>query len=105
MDADKPGAMEIIELLVTSEIYNESKELTENDLPPRMREHYLDPASGTVARPMVVTVGDIEKIYGVDGVQTIARMLPFVEVEEPGGTVRLDPFDAGGTMVVQPGFV
>ncbi len=100
MDADKPGAMEIMELLVTSEIYNASADLTENDLPPRIRNHYLDPVTQVVKRPMFVTIGDAEKIYGVEGARSIARMLPFIELEESDGRMTLDSFDSGAQWLV-----
>ncbi|HOI96092.1 MAG TPA: ATP-binding protein [Syntrophobacter fumaroxidans] len=95
MDADKPGAMEIIELLLTADIYNSVADLGADDLPQKIRDHYRDPETGIVSRPVRVTLADVEKIYGIEGGHAIVRMLPFIEQEESDGHIWLDPFDSG----------
>ncbi|MDD3566738.1 MAG: hypothetical protein PHN90_13830, partial [Methanothrix sp.] len=42
------------ELLLTAEIYNRSENLTEDDLPPKIRKHYFDPVTRRVltCRPL-----------------------------------------------------
>ncbi|MCK5660068.1 MAG: ATP-binding protein [Methanosarcinales archaeon] len=57
---------EIIELLLTVNIYNKNEELSENDLLPDIRKHYWDPESATVKMPKYVTVEDIKSIKGID---------------------------------------
>src|SRR5665648_798816 len=57
---------EIIELLLTANIYNKNKELEENDLPSDIRKHYWDNEEGSVKRPINVTIEDIRSIKGID---------------------------------------
>ncbi len=35
--------LDVLELLLTAEIYNNSSTLNEDDLPPNIRKHYWDP--------------------------------------------------------------
>ena len=95
MGSEKPGAVEIAELLLTADVYNRSEKLTEDDLPPHIRKHYFDPATKRVKRPIYVTAEDVAKIYGVDDAKTVAKGLPFVDVEEFGAQLRLTVFDLG----------
>ena len=39
----QPEAVELVELLLTAEIYNRVQKLTEADLPPDIRRHYSRP--------------------------------------------------------------
>ena len=49
--AGTSGELEVAELLLTAEIYNRSENLTEDDLPPKIRKHYFDPASSPSSSP------------------------------------------------------
>jgi DNA replication protein DnaC len=95
MGSEKPGAVEVVELLLTADMYNRSEKLTEDDLPPHIRKHYFDPATKSVKRPIYVTAEDVVKIYGLENVKTVAKALPFVDVEEFGSQLRLTVFDLG----------
>jgi SpoVK/Ycf46/Vps4 family AAA+-type ATPase len=95
MGSEKSGAMETAELLLTAEIYNRSMNLTEDDLPPKIRKHYFDPAAKGVKRPIHVTNADVEKIYHLEEIKSAAKTLPFVDLEEFGSQLRLTVFDLG----------
>lgn len=95
MDSEKSGAMEIAELLLTADIYNRHENLTEDDLPPKIRKHYFDPAAKGVKRPIYVTSSDLQHIYGVDSIKGAIKDLPFVNYEEFGSQLRLTVFDLG----------
>jgi SpoVK/Ycf46/Vps4 family AAA+-type ATPase len=87
--------MRVAEVLLTAEIYNQSGSLGENDLPPRIREHYFDAATEGVSRPISVTPADLRKMCGMDGLDAILDELPFLAVEEPGSRLRFAAFETG----------
>jgi len=81
MGAEKPGTLEIVELLLTAEIFNRTESLSEEDLLPKIREHYSHPKTGIVAKPIGVTVEDVEKICGRDNIDDAIAKLTFVILE------------------------
>jgi SpoVK/Ycf46/Vps4 family AAA+-type ATPase len=95
MGSEKPGEVEVTELLLTADIYNKSEKLTEDDLPPQIRKHYFDAQVKGVKKPIYVTVADIQNIYGIDNIKAIVKGLPFVDIEEFGSQLRLTVFDLG----------
>jgi SpoVK/Ycf46/Vps4 family AAA+-type ATPase len=95
MASEESSAVKVAELLLTAEIYNRSKELTEDDLPPNIRKHYFDPVAKGIKRPIYVTNSDVEKISGIKDARSLVRSLPFVDLEEFGGQLKLTVFDVG----------
>jgi len=93
MDSEKLGAIEVAELLLTADIYNRSENLTEDDLPSKIRKHYFNAEAKGVKRPIYVTSSDVQKIYGIDNIKFLLRDLPFVGFEEFGSQLRLTVFD------------
>ncbi len=93
MQTEKPYAVELVELLLTAEIYNRVYKLMEADLPPDIRRHYLDPHTETVRKPILVGRADAEKICGAGNVKGILADLPFVEINGDAGLIRLAGFD------------
>ena len=100
-DVRTSGELETAELLLTAEIYNRSESLTEDDLPPRIRKHYFDPVTKKVRRPIYVTEGDVQEIYGLGSVREAARSLPFVDREGLRDQLRLTVFDVGARWFVK----
>ena len=92
-DLDKCGAIEVAELLITADLYNRKENITEDDLPPNIRKHYFDADTKSVKRPIYVTSGDVEKIYGIENVKAAIKDLTFVSFEEFGSQLRLTVFD------------
>ncbi|WP_428402079.1 ATP-binding protein, partial [Methanocrinis sp.] len=95
------GELEVAELLLTAEIYNRSENLTEDDLPPKIRKHYFDPVARKVKRPVYVTEGDVREIYGLASVREASRSLPFVDREGLRDQLRLTVFDLGAKWFVK----
>lgn len=95
ISSDKCGAMDVAELLLTADIYNRSENLTEDDLPPRIRKHYFDSAARCVKRPIYVTASDVQQVCGVQNVKGVIKDLPFVGFEEFGSQLKLTVFDLG----------
>lgn len=93
MGSEKCGAIEVAELLLSADIYNQNMNLTEDDLPPHIRKHYFDAETRSVKRPMYVTSSDVQKIYGIENVKGVIKGLSFVAYEEFGSQLRLTVFD------------
>jgi len=99
--AGTSGELEIAELLLTAEIYNRSENLTEDDLPPKIRKHYFDPVTRGVKRPVYVTESDVQNIYDLGSVREAARSLPFVDREGLRDQLRLTVFEVGAKWFVK----
>jgi SpoVK/Ycf46/Vps4 family AAA+-type ATPase len=95
MGAEKSDALDVIELLLTAEIYNRSKDLTEDDLPPKIRKHYFDPMLRRVERPLRVSLKAVERIAGLDHVRQVIDDMHFVGFEERGFLLSLIAFEEG----------
>jgi len=93
MGSEKCGAIEVAELLLSADIYNQNMNLTEDDLPPHIRKHYFDAETRSVKRPIYVTSSDVQKIYGIENVKGVIKGLSFVAYEEFGSQLRLTVFD------------
>jgi SpoVK/Ycf46/Vps4 family AAA+-type ATPase len=89
------AVLDVLELLLTAEIYNNSGNLDENDLPPNIRKHYWDSDNKKVNRPIKVVESDIKDIYGIDMEQEIVSSLPFVNFDEFGSIYTLTVLDLG----------
>ncbi|MFZ2448079.1 MAG: ATP-binding protein [Syntrophobacteraceae bacterium] len=97
MYMDKPASIELVELLLTVDIFNRVPKLAEADLPPDIRQCYLDPDTDSVKRPVLVTERDVLKICGLDNVKEIVNGLPFLECDESSARIKLSDFDAGAS--------
>ncbi|MHC1726108.1 MAG: ATP-binding protein [Syntrophobacteraceae bacterium] len=97
MYAEKPDSFELVELLLTTEIYNRILKLAEADLPPDIREHYLDLESEKVIRPIRVTMDDAREICGLNDCETVLKKLPFVEIDSESRQLKLTAFDSGAS--------
>ncbi len=89
------AVLDVLELLLTAEIYNNSSNLDEDDLPPRIRKHYWDTKQKKVNRPIKVVESDIKAIYGLDNAKDIMSSLPFVNFDEFGSIYTLTVLDLG----------
>jgi SpoVK/Ycf46/Vps4 family AAA+-type ATPase len=92
---DGNAVLDVLELLLTAEIYNNSSNLDEDDLPPRIRKHYWDARQKKVNRPIKVVESDIKAIYGLDNAKDIMSSLPFVNFDEFGSIYTLTVLDLG----------
>ena len=93
MQTEKPYALDLVELLLTAEIYNRVHKLMEADLPPDIRHLYFDPETEKVRRPIVVSRTDAEKISGAANIKGMLADLPFVEIKGDAGVILVTKFD------------
>jgi SpoVK/Ycf46/Vps4 family AAA+-type ATPase len=89
------AVLDVLELLLTAEIYNSSSNLDDNDLPPNIRKHYWDAKEKKVNRPIKVIESDIKAIYDLDNAKDIMSSLPFVNFDEFGSIYNLTVLDLG----------
>ncbi len=89
------AVLDVLELLLTAEIYNNSSNLDEDDLPPGIRKHYWDTNAKKVNRPIKVVESDVKAIYGIEMKQDIVSSLPFVNFDEFGSIYTLTVLDLG----------
>ena len=91
--SDQTDPCAIVELLLTAQIYNQSEQLAEGDLPVEIRKHYWDSGKRGVKRPICVRIDDVRAIYGINGTKQEINRLPFIEFEEFGAELKLTVFD------------
>ncbi|MDI6888385.1 MAG: ATP-binding protein [Methanocellales archaeon] len=96
-------SLDICELLLTAQIYNESQELNEDDIPPNIRKHYWNKKEKGVKRPISVSESDVESIYGIKNARRCVTSLPFVEFEDFGERLRMTVFDLGAKWLERHG--
>lgn len=87
--------LDIVELLLTTHIYNKYSELEINDLPKNIRKNYWSREKRTVPRPISVSTSDIEKLFEVKELKGEIRSLPFIDANERDFRIRLTAFEVG----------
>jgi SpoVK/Ycf46/Vps4 family AAA+-type ATPase len=87
------SSLDIVELLLTTSIYNKYPELDVNSLPRHIRKHYWNKQYKGVPKPVNVLFSDIEKLYGKTDRKTVSSELPFVEIDDVGFKMKLTSFD------------
>lgn len=97
MYMEKSASLELIELLLTVEIYNRVPKLAEADLPPDVRQCYLDPDTDTIRRPLRVTGEDAFKICGIDNVETVANGFAFLGYDKLDCALKMCDFAAAAS--------
>jgi SpoVK/Ycf46/Vps4 family AAA+-type ATPase len=85
--------LDIVELLLTAEIYNRYSELDVNDLPKSIRKNYWSSAEKTVPKPITATFIRLEKLYGVKDLEKIVRNVPFIVIDKAHFELRLSAFE------------
>jgi SpoVK/Ycf46/Vps4 family AAA+-type ATPase len=85
--------LDIVELLLTAEIYNRYPELDVNDLPKNIRKNYWSSTEKTVRRPITATFVRIEKMYGVTDIEKSVRNVPFIVTDKSHFELRLSAFE------------
>ncbi|MEM5786760.1 MAG: ATP-binding protein [Syntrophobacteraceae bacterium] len=91
-----PASIELVELLLTAELYNRIPKLTEADLPPDIRHQFLDPETERVPRPISVKEVDARTICGTDDIRSVAAALDFIAFDG-SDSISLKGLDTGAT--------
>ncbi|MHC1756725.1 MAG: ATP-binding protein [Methanosarcina sp.] len=85
--------LDIVELLLTAEIYNRYPELDVNDLPKNIRKSYWSSAEKTVPKPIIASFVRIEKLYGIKDIEKSVRNVPFITIDRSHFELRLSAFE------------
>ncbi|WP_445476390.1 ATP-binding protein [Methanococcoides methylutens] len=85
--------LDIVELLLTAEIYNKYPEMDVNDLPKNIRKNYWSRAQKGVPKPINVSRSDIKKLFGIEEIKGQVFTLPFVDIDELTSKIKFTSFD------------
>jgi SpoVK/Ycf46/Vps4 family AAA+-type ATPase len=85
--------LDIVELLLTAEIYNRYPELDVNDLPKNIRKSYWSSAEKTVPKPIIASYVRIEKLFGIKDIEKSVRNVPFITIDRAHFELRLSAFE------------
>lgn len=83
--------LEVIELLLTAEVYDESRALDEDDIPPRYRRVFW--SEGTFERPLTVTASIARSATGIDQPWETISGLMFTERDQFSGKISINNRD------------
>jgi SpoVK/Ycf46/Vps4 family AAA+-type ATPase len=89
------AAIDIVELLLTAQIYNKYSELDVNDLPKNIRKNYWSSKQKTVPKPIKVSISDVVSLYDIKDVKTVVKALPFIDIDDLDFKVKLTSFGVG----------
>ena len=85
--------LDIVELLLTAEIYNRYPELDVNDLPKNIRKNYWNSTEKTVPKPITASFVRVEKLYGIKDIEKSVRNVPFITIDRAHFELRLSAFE------------
>ena len=89
-----PGIiLDIVELLLTAEIYNRYPELDVNDLPKNIRKSYWSSTEKTVPKPIIASFVRLEKLFGIKDIEKSVRNVPFITIDRAHFELRLSAFE------------
>ena len=80
-------AIDVVEFLLTTTSYNETRTLDENDVPPRYRRVFW--SDGSVERPLSATVDTARSATGVEEPWEAVSNLPFTDRDQFSGTLSI----------------
>ncbi len=86
--------VDIVELLLTAELYNRYEHLDEDDLPKKIRKIFWNHGEGKIQRPLAVTLEHIKEYTGEDGEEAL-KDLPFIDINRFNGQCRITVLDVG----------
>ncbi|ERH04237.1 MAG: ATPase of the AAA+ class [Halorubrum sp. J07HR59] len=91
-------ALDVVEFVLTAELYTENRDLDENDLPPRFRQVFWtdqtdDDDPGGVERPLTATSASTRTATGVERPWEAVSELLFTEKTEFSGEISLTQRD------------
>jgi AAA+ superfamily predicted ATPase len=82
------AAVDVIEFLLTTNVYNEDRSLDENDLPPRYRSVFW--SEGGIERPLTVTNESARAATGIERPWDAVSELMFTERDDFSGRITLN---------------
>ncbi|MGD1005510.1 MAG: ATP-binding protein [Methanoregulaceae archaeon] len=99
-DADTLNLMEVI---LTAEIFNQNPQLDTNDLTPICREIFTSSGSSGIKRPVYVSEGMMKRVLGIPDAHLKLKNNPFVTYEEFGQRIRLSTLEPAAQWFLKQG--
>ena len=85
--------LDVIELLLTTEIYNKEDQLHVNDIPSKIRRAFWDTRIRGILRPLKVNKAILKKIFGIDDAENALKVngknFAYAMIDENTGNIRL----------------
>jgi hypothetical protein len=95
--------LQVMEILLTAEVFNRNRDLDENDLTPRCRQAFSMGPEGQVKRPVVVSDGTVALATGIGDASEKVKGNPFVELDTFGHRMRISALDAAAGWFLKKG--
>jgi hypothetical protein len=95
--------LQVMEILLTAEVFNRNRDLDENDLTPRCREAFGMGPEGQVKRPVIVSDGTVAQATGIPDASEKVKGNPFVELDSFGHRMRISALDAAAGWFLKKG--
>jgi SpoVK/Ycf46/Vps4 family AAA+-type ATPase len=92
--------LRLVELLLTAELYNRFEELSEDDIPKKIRKLFY--GKNGISRPLIVK-SDIAARYIEDNVEQIVKKIPFMDFNTFTKQIKLTSFDVAVKWFAQKG--
>jgi len=81
------GALDVIEFLLTAQVYSENRDLDENDLPPKIRQVFWH--DGTIERPLRTTIETAREATELDQPWEAVSELMFTDRDTFSGSIEI----------------
>jgi adenylate kinase family enzyme len=95
--------LQVMEILLTAEVYNRNRDLDENDLTPSSRGAFGMGPDGLVKRPVIVSDGTIAQATGIEDASEKVKGNPFVELDSFGHRMRISALEAAAGWFLKKG--
>jgi SpoVK/Ycf46/Vps4 family AAA+-type ATPase len=99
-DADTLNVMEVV---LTAEIFNRYQELDLNDLTPLCREMFSSAGAPGIRRPVFVSEGVLKRVLGIPDARRVLDGNPFVAYEEFGQRLKLTALEPAAAWFLRQG--
>lgn len=96
-------ALQIMEIVLTAEIFNQNPDLDINDLTPVCREIFSITTAADVKRPVFVSDGLIKRALGIPDAHQKVSANPFVSYEEFGQRLRITAIEPAAQWFLKQG--
>ena len=95
--------LQVMEILLTAEVYNRNRDLDENDLTPWCRQAFGMGPEGKVKRPVTVSDGAVAQATGIGDASEKVKGNPFVELDSFGHRMKISALDAAAGWFLKKG--